>query len=252
MARTIIVGDIHGCYKELKKLLKKVSFHEDEDWLISLGDLMDRGRQSYEVFDFFRRRKINMKERCVIIRGNHEQIMLNCAEDKQMLPLWNKKGGSDTIRSFKQHHDRVKAHVGWFKANTQLYFEAGQYQCVHAGIEKEKVSDNDEETLLWDRTALTMNRYQGKLTIIGHTPIYDPVYMDGNGKDAQVLQEGARCRLPQKGLIAIDTGCVFKGRLTAMVIEKDQFYLSSVLSEEVSAGLLQKFRKTSSERKKEG
>ena len=53
MARTIIVGDIHGCYKELKKLLKKVSFHEDEDWLISLGDLMDRGRQSYEVFDFF-------------------------------------------------------------------------------------------------------------------------------------------------------------------------------------------------------
>ena len=47
--RTIIIGDIHGCNKELCALLDKVH-PEKEDQVILLGDLFDRGPESWEVF----------------------------------------------------------------------------------------------------------------------------------------------------------------------------------------------------------
>ena len=43
--RTIVVGDIHGCYEELLQLLNKVQL-TDEDCLVSLGDIVDRGADS--------------------------------------------------------------------------------------------------------------------------------------------------------------------------------------------------------------
>ena len=47
--RTIITGDIHGCFDEFEELLKKVNLMP-VDKLIILGDLFDRGSNSYEVF----------------------------------------------------------------------------------------------------------------------------------------------------------------------------------------------------------
>lgn len=91
--RTIIIGDIHGCYRELVKLLEKVKFDRKADRLISLGDLMDRGTQSYEVFDFFRHLKTETGDRCVIIRGNHEDMMMNAALWSGDSPLWKNNGG---------------------------------------------------------------------------------------------------------------------------------------------------------------
>jgi len=42
--RTIIVGDVHGCYDELCALLDKVRFHETDDTLIFVGDLVNKAR----------------------------------------------------------------------------------------------------------------------------------------------------------------------------------------------------------------
>lgn len=77
--RTIIVGDIHGCYKELKQLLRDASFNSKNDCIVSLGDLMDRGNESYDVLRFFQELKEVMEDRCTIIRGNHEQLLINAA-----------------------------------------------------------------------------------------------------------------------------------------------------------------------------
>ena len=51
-SRTIIVGDIHGCYDELIDLLDKVSFGS-EDRLICVGDLITKGPKNREVLDRF-------------------------------------------------------------------------------------------------------------------------------------------------------------------------------------------------------
>lgn len=226
--RTIVVGDIHGCYRELLKLLGKVEFDRDTDRLISLGDLMDRGRQSYEVFDFFRHLKAEMGERCTIIRGNHEQMMMDAAGNPFERGLWKSNGATKTIRSFYEHKSRVYSYAGWFRANTVLYLEGEGFQCTHAGLENENLADNLPEVLLWDRTRIVRNDYDGRLTIIGHTPMRDPAWYAGDGKNVELLPERKRMTLPETGLICLDTGCVFGYRLTAMVIEGGEYWLDSV------------------------
>ena len=48
--RTIIIGDVHGCFTEFTELLEKCEIGS-EDRLILVGDLMDRGPKSREVFE---------------------------------------------------------------------------------------------------------------------------------------------------------------------------------------------------------
>jgi serine/threonine protein phosphatase 1 len=67
MSRTILVGDIHGCYAELCALLDAVALHPD-DTLVSVGDLVDRGPQPREVIDLLRGRP-----NTVVLCGNHER-----------------------------------------------------------------------------------------------------------------------------------------------------------------------------------
>ncbi|MFW6114564.1 MAG: metallophosphoesterase [bacterium] len=67
--RTIVVGDIHGCYDELRQLLDAVAFRTD-DLLVSVGDIIDRGPDSWQVARFFRR-----TTNAVSVRGKHDACL---------------------------------------------------------------------------------------------------------------------------------------------------------------------------------
>ncbi len=226
--KTIIIGDIHGCYQELVKLLEKTGFNEAEDRLISLGDLMDRGKQSYEVFDYFRGLKLRMEDRCVVIRGNHEVMMMEAGEDLFHLQLWYQNGGLETVASFEMHGDSTANHLDWFEENTVLHYVEDRFQCVHAGLENEDPEKNSIETLIWDRAALIDNVYKGKLTIVGHTPLKVPIYYAGNWLDTKLLGYDENRKLPKTGFICIDTGCVYGCKLTAMIIEGRKYRMEAV------------------------
>ena len=81
------------------------------------------------------------------------------------------------------------------------------------------------ETLIWGRDT----DYDGKLVLTGHTPYRMPLYFQGGGGVA-VIEEGIWTKLPETGMIALDTGCVYGNRLTGMVIKKDGFIAESVPS----------------------
>jgi serine/threonine protein phosphatase 1 len=51
--RTIVVGDIHGCYVEFQELCHLVNFGA-QDALVTVGDFLDRGPDSWKVAAFFR------------------------------------------------------------------------------------------------------------------------------------------------------------------------------------------------------
>ena len=225
--RTIVIGDIHGCFQELTVLLKKVDFDQELDRLISLGDLIDRGEQSYEVFDLFRRLKLSMGERCVLIRGNHEQMMLDSATDPDSQLSWRSNGGGKTVRSFRSYKDDIRRHAGWFREHMALYFKDTHFQCTHAGLQDDPIDRTPPDILLWDRASIRQNTYDGRLTIIGHTPLNAPAHFLGNGQSVMLLPYHKKMPLPETGLICLDTGCVFQGRLTAMVIEGRRFWLEA-------------------------
>lgn len=65
--RTLVIGDIHGCWAELQALFDKVGLN-DGDRVVSVGDLVDRGPGSPEVVDWFRQRA-----GAVVVCGNHER-----------------------------------------------------------------------------------------------------------------------------------------------------------------------------------
>lgn len=77
--RTFVIGDIHGCYDELIEMLQNVGATA-KDQLIALGDIVDRGNKSKEVFEFFYNRPNSL-----VIMGNHERKhqkqLLNYAQE---------------------------------------------------------------------------------------------------------------------------------------------------------------------------
>jgi len=50
--KTMIIGDIHGCFNELQALLDKTGV-ADDDRILALGDIVDRGPDSVQVLDLF-------------------------------------------------------------------------------------------------------------------------------------------------------------------------------------------------------
>lgn len=226
--RTLIVGDIHGCYTQFRQLLEKVDFEEEKDRLVSLGDLMDRGEMSYEVLMYVRGLKERMKERCVLLMGNHEWMAIHGRLDPLLRRMWYDNGGKATVDSFEQHGDRLANYTAWMRRNMVLYYKGEGFQCVHAGIVEEEPEKNTEATLLWARSAVEENRYTGRLTVIGHTPLKDVIHFTGSWKDTDVVPYGVERELPKQGMMCIDTGCVFHKRLTGMIVEGGKYVLEGV------------------------
>ncbi|MCD8120859.1 MAG: serine/threonine protein phosphatase [Clostridiales bacterium] len=229
ITRTILISDIHGCYNELRRLLEKVHFSTREDRLILLGDLFDRGSGSFEVYCFVKRLKEQMKERCILIRGNHEDMFLRAEEEEKAKRMWLRNGGIETCESFRQHQADINECASFIEKNTVLYYIDDRFQCVHAGLDSENPENNDPHTLLWNGY-VTDNYYEGKLTMVGHVPLLNEViYLNGDSENNVNLPLHEMIRLPETGMIFLDGGCVFGGRLTAMVIGEGCFYVEAVM-----------------------
>lgn len=68
--RTFVIGDLHGELDKLYEAMEHVDFNYDEDLIISVGDLVDRGPNSLECFNLV------YKSWFKSVRGNHEQFFL--------------------------------------------------------------------------------------------------------------------------------------------------------------------------------
>lgn len=69
--RDFVVGDIHGCYDELIKLIEYVSFDYTKDRMFCTGDLIDRGPKSEESINLLTKPWFHS------VLGNHEDLVLN-------------------------------------------------------------------------------------------------------------------------------------------------------------------------------
>ncbi len=226
--RTIIMTDVHGCDRELELLLEKVQINPLKDRLIFLGDYFDRGKSSYEVFRRIQKMQKMFGDRLVLLRGNHDQMLLDTTNDFSKIRLWNLNGGQKTISSFRTHNDTVYTAKPLVE-EMPYWLETDQFICVHAGLVSETPEENDQVTMLWDR-GVSYGEYEGKLGIGGHTPMKEVVWWMP-GKNYMILREGTKLPLPEKGFICLDTGCVFGKKLSAMIIEGEEFEIRSVKKE---------------------
>ena len=225
--RTIIIGDIHGCDQTFHTLLDKVKLSL-EDRLILLGDLFDRGPESWEGFKTVQKLDESLGERFVLLKGNHEDYLLTENLTFSQKLMWDRVGRRATIKSFKQHSAQMEDARPFLQAKCQLFWRDENVQAVHAGVKVIPVEDNDLYTLIHGHDVVLQNKYCGPITVVGHIAIDFPTWFKGDGETMELLPLGEWLTLPQHGIICIDTGCGKGGRLTGMIIDGDHFRLECV------------------------
>ena len=225
--KTIIIGDIHGCDQKLNAMLDKIQ-PGSEDRLILLGDLFDRGLESWEVFQTIRKLDESYGSRFVLLRGNHEDYLLAEKLTLSQRLMWNAVGRKATVRSFKRHGAQMEDARPFLQERCQLFWRGEGIQAVHAGIKVYPIEDNDNYTMVHDHDVVLQNQYSGPLTVVGHIALDFPTWFKGDGETKELLPPGERLPLPNQGIICIDTGCGKGGRLTGMIIEGGNFMLECV------------------------
>lgn len=217
LQRTFCCGDIHGEYDKLEKVLELSKFDYENDLLITLGDIVDRGRDWRRCLDIL----FKIKNR-IDIRGNHDQVFLHYIKTGVNMFAGN-YGSSKTIEQYEEIGFKLP-YEKFFRDQVPYHVDNKKRCFVHGGFDRKyKIEDNQEDTLYWDRDLLEkslscspgenlkiLNDF--KEIYIGHTP---------------TLTYGKKKTLPtfSGGLIwNLDTGSGKGGVLTIMDIDTKEYW----------------------------
>jgi len=119
-----VIGDLQGCYKALKKLLKSVAFNADKDRLWFAGDLVNRGPDSLKTLRFVK----SLGDQAVTVLGNHDLHLLSAYYEGTKL----KQG--DTLEKVIQAKDSEQL-MEWLRYRPLLHHDIDlNFSLVHAGI----------------------------------------------------------------------------------------------------------------------
>jgi serine/threonine protein phosphatase 1 len=227
--RVYAIGDVHGRRDLFDALIAAIESDEIirgplETTIILLGDLIDRGPDSAGVIKAARALKRRRKLR--ILCGNHEELLLRCFKDTEVLRAFLRYGGRETVLSYPLDVKRWNAATLKeaqallpeiippadlaFIRSFEEKITIGDYCFVHAGIDPwadlEKQKTND---LRWIREPFLSHRGDYSFVVVhGHTISDEPVIRSNR--------------------IGIDTGAYRSGRLTALALEGDARWLLTV------------------------
>lgn len=121
---TWAIGDLHGCYDELQRLLERIDFSPERDRLWFVGDLVNRGPDSLACVRFVR----DLGERAVCVPGNHDLHLLAAAAGVRGART------KDTFDDILNAPDRGNL-LDWLRFRPLLHHDAGLgFTLVHAGL----------------------------------------------------------------------------------------------------------------------
>ena len=154
--RVYAIGDIHGHLATFRALLHRLKL-ADEDRVVCLGDMIDRGPDSAGVIKMIRN-----DPRIVCIKGNHEHMAIRSITEHGEVELWQpwmKRGGKSTWGSYivRANGDLWQAKSNFF--NDIMWIDAlptqivlDNVRLVHAGYDPRMPLDSQgEKELLWIR-----------------------------------------------------------------------------------------------------
>jgi hypothetical protein len=153
MGRLFAIPDIHGRKDLLERLMATLKSQHaldlTQDKIIILGDMIDRGPDSKGVLDICRQLKEDHPANVVVLRGNHEQFMIDCFR-RGRLDDWRcwtypGNGGSETLKSFNLQPPWIvgsegkipEPYLSWIEALPTSHEEPGFF-FSHAPVPKEK------------------------------------------------------------------------------------------------------------------
>jgi serine/threonine protein phosphatase 1 len=221
-SRIYAIGDVHGRLDLLERL--RAMIVEDAEQhpaerkvVVYLGDYVDRGPDSRGVIDLLARAELPGFEN-IVLKGNHEDSLLQFLTDPGIASAWMAYGGDATLYSYGVRPpdagrvDDILAaqqafaaalpprHLAFLRALKLVHIE-GDYAFVHAGFRANvAIERQDPEDMMWIRDEfLSSSADFGKIAVHGHTITDRPDIRPNR--------------------IGIDTGAFATGTLTCLVLE---------------------------------
>ncbi|MEO0913435.1 MAG: metallophosphoesterase family protein [Pseudomonadota bacterium] len=227
--RIYAIGDVHGCLGALENRLGDIFAdlahrpHPAAE-IIFVGDYTDRGPESRGTIERLLALEADARVATTFLFGNHDKQFLDYLENPSQMAtpslhwLNPRLGGNTTLASYGvanadaaepgTSHAAFRAavpasHIA-FLQRTVLTRVIGTYLFVHAGIRPGvALAEQALTDLIWIRDPFLLDLTDhGHVVVHGHTPV-------------RTVE-----RLPNR--IAIDTGAVFGGALSCLVLEDDK------------------------------
>lgn len=256
-----VIGDVQGCYTQLRYLLDAIQFDEHQDSLWFCGDLVARGPESLQTLRFVR----SLGAAAISVLGNHDLNLLAtrygfgritsadqldelCAAPDfdelcdwlQQLPLLI----SDPTKGLLVHAG-IPPHVSLAEiaalagdVERQLREDPAELFASMYGNSPIRLADAATQQQRWRFTinSLTRMRYcfdDGTLELkekgeLSNNPALRPWYEFWRHQPHPRIYFGHWAALngfsPVAGIFALDTGCVWGNRLTALCTDTDHRY----------------------------
>jgi serine/threonine protein phosphatase 1 len=213
--RVYAIGDIHGCDVQLANLHEIIAEDlarrpVDQPLLLHIGDYVDRGADTAGVLRRLLSGSPISSITVVNLVGNHDETMLNALSgDRPAATDWLFAGGRPALESYGIDPDSPRetwpehvppAHLDFLRNLTLVHREGG-YFFAHAGIRPGVPLEHQvrEDLLRMRQPFLYSEARFGAVVVHGHSPVKEPVVRHNR--------------------IAIDTGAVFGGKMTCLVLE---------------------------------
>jgi serine/threonine protein phosphatase 1 len=218
--RLYVIGDVHGRADALSDVFSRIDADRAQSKQhavqIFLGDYVDRGPASRNVLDLLTIRV--MTDELILLKGNHEAMLLEFLDNPGLLAHWRHNGGLQTLISYglkpqlnptpdeqKELARMLMLHMPLehrrLIAAMPLTFSLGDFFFVHAGVRPGiPLHEQKESDLLWIREDfLFFERDFEKIIVHGHTPVTEPDVRSNR--------------------INLDIGAYATGRLACLVID---------------------------------
>ena len=228
--RCIVISDIHGHLDRFKQLLNKVHYTSD-DYLIILGDFVEKGDQVLDTIHFVK--ELDKNEKTYVLAGNCEWAMMALLEIPELaneVPKYLKRvSANGCIREVANKYHLYDGHETILGAQKKIREELkdelqylstlpvslkfNEFLFVHAGIERRKDYENSSlSSLLEMQQFYRHGHVLDEIVVVGHLPTsnYDDHYINNH-----VLID------LDKKVICIDGGTGVKqiSQLNALIIE---------------------------------
>jgi len=237
--RTIIIGDVHGMRDEVRGLIGLLG-PEPTDTLVFAGDLVDKGPDSAGVVRDVR--ALAKACRVVLVEGNHEDKHRRYRRNLELRP--------DTAAEMAARSPELRILCAELSAADVEFLDSAvpfhriaagaewpDFLVVHGGIpgdmdtfpatveEARALKGKAKKKLVLTMRTRFIRKETGKFVKLGDEQEGDPFWADVyDGRFGHVVygHEATTGDLRESACATgVDTGCVFGGALTAMVLEDD-------------------------------
>ena len=244
MKKLFIVADIHSFYDEMITALSAQGFdREDPDHIfVSLGDLFDRGPDPLKCLEFVNALPADRK---ILIRGNHEDLLMQCLERQVFLSHDLHNGTMDTVCKLagenaaliSERNERMLFSAAWYNPELRAYYDAlrdyaeiEEYVFVHGWIPARKNAPGKDWHLGDWREARWMNgmekwkqgaRLADKTIFCGHWHTsWGHAVLEKRG--TEFGEDADFSPFIGEGIVALDACTVLSHKVNCFVIEMEE------------------------------